>query len=177
MILEEDLLHSLSGYGPYFRSFLHTQETSNTRDIAVASKLRLVGECCVMHLVSWQSRCFPAMKLNYASNLHLRDSAPRGAAYNGCHLFCSLHVQASVAALSLLKSRLPGRFPTDLTALWTSLAEDRKWRKDVAEALLRVRLLNGPEMDAHLNKILQLSRSSTQAVEFAVHLVRVSSTL
>ena len=85
---------------------------------------------------------------------------------------CSLHVQASAAALSLLKGRLPGRFPTDLTGLWTGLAEDRKWRKDVAEALLRARLLNGPDMDAHLSKVLQLSRSSTQAVEFAVHLVR-----
>lgn len=79
-------------------------------------------------------------------------------------------MQASVAALTLLKGRLPGRFPTDLTALWTSLAEDRKWRKDVAEGLLQARLLNGPEMDAHLNKILQLSRPPTQAVEFAVHL-------
>lgn len=86
-------------------------------------------------------------------------------------LLCSLHVQASVAALSLLKARLPGRFPTELTGLWTGLAEDRKWRRDVAEALLRARLLNGPEMDAHLSKVLQLSRSSTQTVEFAVHLV------
>ena len=80
-------------------------------------------------------------------------------------------MQASVAALSLLKARLPGRFPTELTGLWTGLAEDRKWRRDVAEALLRARLLNGPEMDAHLSKVLQLSRSSTQTVEFAVHLV------
>ena len=84
---------------------------------------------------------------------------------------CSLHVQASVAALSLLKARLPGRFPTELTGLWTGLAEDRKWRRDIAEALLRAKLLNGPEMDAHLSKVLQLSRSSTQTVEFAVHLV------
>lgn len=87
-------------------------------------------------------------------------------------LWCSLHVQASVAALSLLKGRLPARFSTDLTGLWTGLAEDRKWRKDIAEALLRAKLINGPEMDADLNKTLQLNRSSTQAVEFAVHLVR-----
>lgn len=86
-------------------------------------------------------------------------------------LLCSLHVQASVAALSLLKARLPGRFPTELTGLWTGLTDDRKWRRDVAEALLRARLLNGPEMDAHLAKILQMSRSSSQTVEFAVHMV------
>ena len=84
-------------------------------------------------------------------------------------------MQASAAALLLLRERLPGRFPTDLTGLWTGLAEDRKWRKDVAEALLRARLLSGPEMDAHLNKVLQLNRSSTQAVEFAVHVVRSPS--
>lgn len=80
-------------------------------------------------------------------------------------------MQASVAALSLLKARLPGRFPTELTGLWTGLTDDRKWRRDVAEALLRARLLNGPEMDAHLAKILQMSRSSSQTVEFAVHMV------
>ncbi len=41
----------------------------------------------------------------------------------------------------------------------------------MAEALLRARLLNGPELDAHLSKVLQLGRSSTQTLEFAVHLV------
>ena len=69
-------------------------------------------------------------------------------------------------------SRLPVRFSTDLTTLWAGLAEDRKWRKDIAEALLRAKLLNGPEIDTHLCKVLQISRSPTQPVEFAVHIVR-----
>lgn len=92
-------------------------------------------------------------------------------------IFCSLHLNASVAALALLMSRLPPRFSTDLTSLWAGLADDRKWRKDIAESMLRVKLLNGPEVDTHLCKVLQISRSATQPVEFAVHIVRSASYL
>jgi hypothetical protein len=88
---------------------------------------------------------------------------------------CSLHLIASVAALALLMSRLPPRFSTDLTSLWAGLADDRKWRKDIAESMLRAKLLNGPEVDTHLCKVLQISRSATQPVEFAVHIVRSNS--
>ena len=86
---------------------------------------------------------------------------------------CSLHTAACVAAIVLIQSRrLSPRFPADLTALWVGLADDRKWRKDAAEALLRARLLHAPELDAHLSKVLQTQRSTAQPVEFAVHLVR-----
>ncbi len=88
---------------------------------------------------------------------------------------CSTHLHVSVAALALLMSRLPARFSTDLTTLWAGLSEDRKWRKDIAEAMLRSKLLNGPEVDTHLCKVLQISRSPTQPVEFAVHIVRPTS--
>jgi hypothetical protein len=54
----------------------------------------------------------------------------------------------------------------------SGLADDRKWRKDIAESMLRAKLLNGPEVDTHLCKVLQISRSPTQPVEFAVHIVR-----
>lgn len=84
---------------------------------------------------------------------------------------CSLHTTSSVAAIVLLRSRLPPRFPAELTALWIGLPDDRKWRKDVVEALLRAKLLHAPELDAHMSKFLQLNRSSAQPVEFAVHLV------
>lgn len=60
----------------------------------------------------------------------------------------------------------------DLTATWIGLPDDRKWRKDVAEAALRARALNAPELDAHLSKVLHLNRATAQPVEFAVHLVR-----
>ena len=57
------------------------------------------------------------------------------------------------------------------------MTEDRRWRKDIPEALLKARLLNGPEMDAHLHKALQISRSSTPLIEFIVHLVSPFSPL
>jgi len=85
--------------------------------------------------------------------------------------YCSMHLHTSVASLALLMGRLPARFSTDLTSLWAGLADDRKWRKDIAESMLRAKLLNGPEVDTHLCKVLQISRSPTQPVEFAVHIV------
>lgn len=62
------------------------------------------------------------------------------------------------AALQSLALRLPeGRMAREMASLWSSLgrtpSDDRKWRYDAIEALLRHRLLTLPDVDAQVAEV------------------------
>ena len=66
-----------------------------------------------------------------------------------------LHTGASAAALAALRdSGVLRRLGVDATAWWAGLPDERKWRRDAGEALLRARLLHPPDLDAHLSQVL-----------------------
>jgi hypothetical protein len=72
----------------------------------------------------------------------------------------------------MLRDSACKRMPLELTAMWAGLADERKWRRDAGEALVRARLLSPPDLDAHLAKVLGTGRPGGGALDFAVHLVR-----
>jgi hypothetical protein len=63
-----------------------------------------------------------------------------------------LHTGASAAALGALRDGPLRRLGADCTAWWAGLPDERKWRREAGEALLRARLLHPPELDAHLSQ-------------------------
>ena len=65
------------------------------------------------------------------------------------------------------------RLAADATAWWASAPDDRRWRRDAGEALLRARLLQPAAVDGVLTKALASGRPGG-AMEFAVHAVRQS---
>ena len=64
-----------------------------------------------------------------------------------------LHVTAYVAALEVLREAAVRRLPVELTAWFTQLPEEGKFRRDVGEALLRGGLLYLPDLDLYLAKV------------------------
>ncbi|KAK9843414.1 hypothetical protein WJX81_000935 [Elliptochloris bilobata] len=84
-----------------------------------------------------------------------------------------LHTGASATALAALRdSGVLRRLGADATAWWGGLPDERKWRRDAGEALLRARLLHPPDLDAHLSQVLGSGQLGHMAVDFAVHVVR-----
>ena len=83
-----------------------------------------------------------------------------------------LHTGASVAALTILRDSALKRLPAELTALWVAMIDERKWRRDAGEALVRARLFQAPDLDAHLAKVFPpfppLSTSSTPACPLTI---------
>ena len=71
----------------------------------------------------------------------------------GSSACCRLHTGATAAALEILRDSACKRLPLEVTAMWAALADERKWRRDAGETLLRARLLSLPDLDAHLAKV------------------------
>lgn len=67
---------------------------------------------------------------------------------------CRLHTGASAAALVILRDSAVKRLPQELTSWWAGLLDERKWRKDAGETLVRNRLFHAPDLDAHLTKVV-----------------------
>ena len=63
----------------------------------------------------------------------------------------------------MLRDSACKRLPLEATAMWTALPDERKWRRDAGEALLRARLLSLPDLDAHLAKAGQPAPSRAPA--------------
>lgn len=83
---------------------------------------------------------------------------------------------SSVAALTLLGSQANGQtLVSDLTQTWISMGDERKWRKEGVEALVRARLLTLSELDSHVYKKLSAKQGFPAAVECALNLVRIHS--
>lgn len=78
---------------------------------------------------------------------------------------CRLHTQALATALHALALRLPdGRLAREVSSGWASLSravgDDRKWRFDAIESLLRNHLLLLPDLDGQVAEVcLQIIRS------------------
>ena len=90
-------------------------------------------------------------------------------------LFCSLYVTASIAALSLLKAHATRQtLVADITQTWANMVDERKWRKDVCEALIRSGLLSIAEFDMQVFKRLTAKQSFPNAVECALHMASLS---
>ncbi|KAK9916879.1 hypothetical protein WJX75_008268 [Coccomyxa subellipsoidea] len=83
-----------------------------------------------------------------------------------------LHTGASVAALTILRDAALKRLPAELTGWWIAIVDERKWRRDTGEALVRARLFQLPDLDAHLAKVLSSGRLGAPPLEFAAHIVR-----
>ena len=82
-----------------------------------------------------------------------------------------LHAGASAAALDALRARTAPRLAVEITAWWSGVPEERRWRRGPGEALLAARLLMLPEADLMLAKAVAAVRSGAP-LEFAVHCVR-----
>lgn len=74
-------------------------------------------------------------------------------------MLCRLHTGASVAALEILRDSGMKRLPVELTGWWVGIQDERKWRRDAGEALVRARMLQAPDLDAHLAKVRSPSPS------------------
>jgi hypothetical protein len=75
-----------------------------------------------------------------------------------CPFVCvRLHTGASVAALTILRDAALKRLPAELTGWWIAIVDERKWRRDTGEALVRARLFQLPDLDAHLAKVFNPS--------------------
>lgn len=91
-----------------------------------------------------------------------------------------LHTTAMAAALQSLALRLPeGRMAREMASLWSSLgrtpSDDRKWRYDAIEALLRHRLLTLPDVDAQVAEALASPQRLQVVEECAAKLVRMAA--
>ena len=94
--------------------------------------------------------------------VRMYDGPPSRAAAGAC-----------AAALACLRDRAVRRLAADVTAWWAAAPDDRRWRRDAGEALLRARLLQPAAVDGLLTKALASGRPGG-AMEFAVHAVRQS---
>ena len=79
-----------------------------------------------------------------------------------------LHTGASVAALTILRDAALKRLPAELTVCWIAIVDERKWRRDAGEALVRARLFQLPDLDAHLAKVTTLALRHTLPVSALV---------
>lgn len=62
-----------------------------------------------------------------------------------------------MAALTILRDAALKRLPAELTGWWVAIVDERKWRRDTGEALVRARLFQLPDLDAHLAKVSNFS--------------------
>jgi hypothetical protein len=74
--------------------------------------------------------------------------------------------------LELLTNMGCKRIPAEISQAFAAWDEARKFNIEVVEALIKQRLLALPELDAHVAKVLQATRSS-QALDFALGLARL----
>ncbi|KAK9805719.1 hypothetical protein WJX73_001907 [Symbiochloris irregularis] len=92
-----------------------------------------------------------------------------------------LHTTAMAAALQALAVRVSdGRLAREVVGLWTALSRapapgnERKWRFDAIEALLRHRLLPLSDLDTQTAEALGSPQRSQLVVDFAVKIMRTA---
>lgn len=59
-----------------------------------------------------------------------------------------------MAALEILRDAALKRLAAEVTGWWAAIVDERKWRRDAGEALVRARMFQAPDLDAHLAKVL-----------------------